>query len=553
MYKCPCCGGELEYIPGAEQITCEYCGTRFDPDELAEEKEVNAAEYDDSTMDATVFTCPQCGGEILNTDGQAVTFCSYCGSQVALTSRLKKIKKPDVIIPFKISKDECKKAYIKKLRGALFAPGFMKKDTEISKFRGIYMPYWTYSMSPVEEIDVSSKTSSVSGNYQVETHYRTSIFSEGTIEGASYDGASAFSDELSEAIAPFDANEMIPFNASYLSSYYADESDVDAKVYREFAENTTADIYADKVYRDDMAQYGINRNTIAESFVAIREETRLAYFPVWFLGIKSKKGNRVSYAAVNGQTGKLVSDLPVDFKKYLLASLIISVPVFLLLTLLISMTTKALMAVVIVLCAVVAFILNRSLNRVYTRQGKYDDLGLASLDPSQNKKIINEIKRQKRKIPGKGSSSGHSIGYVIGHTFYALPFILVFSVGLFSDRFGMDAAIGIAIIIFCAVLVFRIIYTLVKRKNKTSNTREVTVSAPMKEKMKTLWKCLVGIVVPGLMLIINPVDDFFYYGAAIVAIVFIGLSVLDIVRLHNSLTLRALPQFGKRGGDDSEI
>ena len=55
----------------------------------------------------------------------------------------------------------------------------------------------------------------------------------------------------------------------------------------------------------------------------------LALLPVWFLSYRN--GDRVSYAVVNGQTGKAAADLPVDGKRYLAGSLLLAVPLFFLL------------------------------------------------------------------------------------------------------------------------------------------------------------------------------------------------------------------------------
>ena len=77
MIKCPHCGGELTYLPGTEIVKCDYCGSEFSAEEIDNYREVDAAEYqekswkDDSTIEATVFTCPQCGGEIYSLDQSA--------------------------------------------------------------------------------------------------------------------------------------------------------------------------------------------------------------------------------------------------------------------------------------------------------------------------------------------------------------------------------------------------------------------------------------------------------------------------------------------------
>ena len=92
----------------------------------------------------SIFTCPQCGGEILSTDDTAAGFCSFCGASTVLYSRMQKEHKPAYIIPFAKSKDDCKQAYMSLMKKAIFAPKELKDPKFIDGFRGIYMPYWTY-------------------------------------------------------------------------------------------------------------------------------------------------------------------------------------------------------------------------------------------------------------------------------------------------------------------------------------------------------------------------------------------------------------------------
>ncbi len=61
------------------------------------------------------------------------------------------------------------------------------------------------------------------------------------------------------------------------------------------------------------------------------KEAASAMLPVWFLSYRNK--DRVAYATVNGQTGKVAADIPVDRRKFLLGSFLLAIPVFLLLNL----------------------------------------------------------------------------------------------------------------------------------------------------------------------------------------------------------------------------
>ena len=565
MVKCPHCGGEMDYLPGTEIVKCEFCGSEFVPQELEAQRQVVASEYqektakdpewakaarqkkkeweDEHTIKATVFTCPQCGGEIYSLDQSAVTFCSYCGSQVTLQSRLSRIRKPDVVIPFKLTAEQGKQEYLRKVKHSLFVPSSMKKDSEVEKLRGIYMPYWVYNVKAPETLSISSKVESRSGNSVITDHYSTTISANGAIEGIAYDAASAFSDEMAGAIAPYDFREAKEYTPAYFSSFYADQGDVRGYLYEDDAIRIAAEAYAENVYHQDMHKYGLSKEQVADQFVTDGVERKIGYYPVWFLANKNKKGNRVSYATINGQTGKAAVDLPVDFKKYLLASLIIAVPIFVVLTLFLTMTPKILAFVVMALSIVAVILANHKMNEVFTRRGMLDDLGLLSVDPKAQKKV-DEILTKKRKRKKPGTAPVQSIGSVIGTTFFMAPFIL-------GAIFFLTRMEGIAILGFLVVMIVRIILNLVKR-GKTNPSEKSIVSAPFKDKIGTLWKCLAAFVVVGGVMIVAPVDDLYYYLADIVAILLTGWTVLDIVRSHNLLTMRKLPQFGKRGGDEHE-
>ena len=118
MYECPNCGGNLRFDIPTQSLFCDYCHTQLNP--YSYQKDHDAVET--STYDVNIFTCPQCGGEILSTENAATGFCSFCGASTILDSRIAREKRPDYIVPFQITKEDCKKAYGKMMRHAIFAP-----------------------------------------------------------------------------------------------------------------------------------------------------------------------------------------------------------------------------------------------------------------------------------------------------------------------------------------------------------------------------------------------------------------------------------------------
>ena len=54
-------------------------------------------------------------------------------------------------------------------------------------------------------------------------------------------------------------------------------------------------------------------------------------FPIWFLSYK--KGDRIAYAVVNGETGKIYCDIPIEERKFYQASFLLAIPIFIVLNL----------------------------------------------------------------------------------------------------------------------------------------------------------------------------------------------------------------------------
>ena len=157
MIACPNCGANLKFDAATQRMLCEFCGSDFDPkdfevDKDAEEQSIaqEAEQTDDGgfdTYDVTVYTCPQCGGELMSVDeNTAAAFCSFCGASTILSARIAREKRPELIIPFSKTKEDCKNAYLKLVKKSLFIPKEYKSREFIDGFRGIYMPYWTYDV-----------------------------------------------------------------------------------------------------------------------------------------------------------------------------------------------------------------------------------------------------------------------------------------------------------------------------------------------------------------------------------------------------------------------
>ena len=109
-YKCPHCGGKLEFQPGTEQMQCPYCDSVVDvaalqnldevlkntpADEMHYHEDAGAEWSQDEQAAMQVYVCKFCGGEIISDENTAATSCPFCGNPVVLSGRLSGVLKPD--------------------------------------------------------------------------------------------------------------------------------------------------------------------------------------------------------------------------------------------------------------------------------------------------------------------------------------------------------------------------------------------------------------------------------------------------------------------------
>lgn len=372
MIKCPNCSGDLKFKETDQVVKCEYCKSTFNPEELI--AKVSHAKEED-TFEGKCYTCSQCGGTLLAFEETAVTFCSYCGSQAMIESKMIKINNPEYIIPFKKSKDECIDAYKKLISKAFFAPSYMKSEMTVSKFRGIYMPYCVYKLAfHGSTTNKGSKYSHRSGDYVYYNDYSITADVDADYEGIAYDLRSNFYDKFSGAI-PYNFNDAKSFNHNYLLGYYADVSDVDKTIYNKDAldlvkQDTTKRLAK---YRE-FSKYGCSNPTVNLNVVDYKN----AMYPVYFLAIRSKNNQKIHYAVINGQTGEVAADIPIDFKKYIFFSLLLSIPVFLLINFTLVVVPKKVCFFSMLMSILSMIICLYQVNAIKKREEHLDDLGYKS-------------------------------------------------------------------------------------------------------------------------------------------------------------------------------
>lgn len=324
MYSCPGCGSQMLFDIAGQQLKCGRCDRTMSIEE-ADEKEARQA---GSSFAVDVLTCPTCGAEIRAVNTAAASFCSYCGSSVMLEKQEgQEFVPPETVIPFQITREQCFEKFRNMLKGSFCADHRLKKNISAEDFRGIYVPYYTYSGSVEGSATVEGSETKGDTSY----YYKTRIHLNHHYTGIMHDASREMPDNISEAISiSKDARDMVrPFSPAYLSGFYADVSDTDPDYYIPYARSETIRKGLEDTLptlENDSCSYSTSAAEKALMPKAQAEYTGDTMLPVWFMSMKS--GKRVLYAVQNAVTGEMWADIPMDISRFVLVTLALGVALY---------------------------------------------------------------------------------------------------------------------------------------------------------------------------------------------------------------------------------
>ena len=283
------------------------------------------------------------------------------------------------------------------MRRALFAPKELKQEKALNQFRGIYIPYYCYHVVQKGAAQLKGKKQYRKGSYDYTDHYRLTGDIDASYSHLSFDASATLDDTISRQIAPYQPCDEKQFTPAFLSGFYADISDIGEDVYIEDAKqiaNTASmkKIREMKPFKGLHPDPGITLSSQNTSLCTKTKRPEALMYPVWFMSYRHK--DRVAYATVNGQTGKISADIPIDPVKYLISTLLLAILLFLLLNPVLILTPTGLL-ILSALLSVVTFILFwLEIRKIYRRETRLDDKGYQELAARQTKK---KSKRKPRK------------------------------------------------------------------------------------------------------------------------------------------------------------
>ena len=273
------------------------------------------------------YTCPSCGAELVCSEETAATSCPYCGNPTIIPGQFDGTLRPDYIIPFKVKKEAAVEALKKHYKKKIFLPGRFKEENHIQEIQGVYVPFWLYdgetSGSGTYEATISRTHRERDFEVTRTQHFHVKRSGEMDFEKVPADASTRMPDAHMDSIEPFDYRGLKPFSMSYLPGFLADKYDVSVEACSGRAVNRCKQTMETALYRTVTGYTTVCPVNVTTS---VRQgKVHYAMLPVWMLSTKWKGKNFLF--AMNGQTGKLVGDLPISWGKFWGTFAAIAVPV----------------------------------------------------------------------------------------------------------------------------------------------------------------------------------------------------------------------------------
>ena len=330
-YKCPACGGGVAFDSGSQKVKCPYCDSEFELESL---KAMDAALENETAEDMSwdtgsqanwqegeeealrEFICQSCGGQIVTEATTAATFCPFCGNPVVMQERLAGSLKPDLVIPFKLDKEAAKAALANHLKGKVLLPKEFKTENYIEKIQGVYVPFWLFDAEADASLRFKATRvrhwSDSNYNYTKTSYYRAIRTGSLAFAAVPVDGSTKMPDDLMESIEPYNLDDGADFQTAYLAGDLADKYDVLAADCEDRA-NQRIKTSTEQVFEETVVGY--DTVTLENSNIHLKNgQVKYALMPVWLLNTVYR-GEKFTFA-MNGQTGKLVGNLPMNKTAY---------------------------------------------------------------------------------------------------------------------------------------------------------------------------------------------------------------------------------------------
>jgi hypothetical protein len=317
-------------LPQQVAGACPHCGAPVDPDDpycpaCGAEMPLRAEAVAGPPAQRH-FRCKNCGAEVSVDFGQRSYTCAFCDSNYVMefTPEQSGRQPPEFVIGFAVTPEQARERFRQWLASnSWFRPGDLRMAQVEGKLRGVYLPFWSFSMlarsnwaAQIGEYWYRTETYTTRENGKTVTRTRTVRETEWwDLSGNHHRYYSGYLVSGSRGLQQIDAERIKPFHLAALKRYrpyfLAGWLSEEYSVGRDEALGACQQEF----YRRE--QQNVAGHLPGDTNSGLRVETRfsdvnsdLILLPVYLLSYRY--GEKLYRFLLNGQTGKASGDKPLS-------------------------------------------------------------------------------------------------------------------------------------------------------------------------------------------------------------------------------------------------
>ncbi len=318
---CPYCGEALRPDDATKSVRCDACGAQFAPGELREQTEEELLRLlkqpDQTTNGLGGFVCGNCGAQLVADRSVAGAYCCFCGVPALEAETIRGAVEPQWVLPFAVDRREAQRRFVHRFRAKrLIAPGVVDA-AKAGHISGVYVPFWLFdatlethwhAVSSATETERAEHNETVTARHFC--HYRRTVSEYKTVPA---DASERIDGGLMNLLGSFDLSQLVPFDPSLIKGFFAEKNAFTAEqTFQRVREQLESEVLC--AVRD-AAQPQKHTETKSCRHLYQSLSAQYALLPVWIL--TCREGSYTQSFFMNGQTGKIVGEAPVNAARVL--------------------------------------------------------------------------------------------------------------------------------------------------------------------------------------------------------------------------------------------
>jgi len=327
-FKCPQCGATTAYSVAGGGLTCTHCGYYEAPQLPVVGRGAAEFEFTVDTMKRAAqgwgeerkeMSCENCGATTSVPVETLAHTCLFCGSNRVIQRPARQDQlRPLYLIPFCLEDKRCQEIAREWLGSSWMTPGQLQRMARLSGLTAIYLPFWTFDAT------THASWRAEVGHTQSERYFQNGEWKTRTrtvwrwesgqvdlrIDDLQVNGTARVSSLLLDRIKPYELGEMCAYEPKYLAGFQAQAYDVPLEEAWEEGRTKMREMTRQACVEQASSSQIRNFST---SLDFADESWRYVLLPVYLTSYPFE--GKTYQVLVNGQTGTIAGQRPVDWTK----------------------------------------------------------------------------------------------------------------------------------------------------------------------------------------------------------------------------------------------